>query len=67
VNVSKKRMMQNNSRKTLERLADLIESGQTDSQAIVNRVDRALDTLLDDDVFGTEGQWDPRGDQRNDT
>lgn len=31
----------------------------------VDQVDAMLDGLLSDDAFGTEGQTDPRGDQRN--
>lgn len=31
----------------------------------VDWLNESLDELLNDDVFGTEGQCDPRGDQRD--
>ena len=31
----------------------------------VNELNKLLNNLLDNDFFGTEGQNDPRGDQRN--
>lgn len=34
-------------------------------KAFCNDLNNFLNTLLNDDAFGTEGQCDPRGDQRD--
>lgn len=60
-----KRMTRKGARRTLERLADLIEQGGPDASELVARLNDMLDGALGDDLFGTEGQLDPRGDRRN--
>lgn len=39
--------------------------GTGDEKIIIGKLNDLFDDLLDDDVFGTEGQCDPRGDNRD--
>ena len=49
----------------VRKLADLIESEPRDQLSMWARdINQFLDGLADQDAFGTEGQLDPRGDQR---
>ena len=49
----------------LETLAKSIkETNDSYEDEVTDMVDEALDMMLDYDYFGTEGQLDPRGDQR---
>jgi hypothetical protein len=48
----------------LERLLEMNEDA-TFVNDIATALDIGFDELLHDDVFGTEGQLDPRGDHRN--
>lgn len=49
----------------LRTLAAMCEEDSVLSVEVGMRLDEVLDDMLDDDVFGTEGQNDPRGDRRN--
>ncbi len=50
----------------LRRLAVLIEKEPVEVRRLYARdVNSMLDDLLGQDAFGTEGQLDPRGDQRD--
>lgn len=46
----------------LEQLKQLIQI--TNDEQICDKMDIALDEIQSEDFFGTEGQCDPRGDQR---
>lgn len=49
-------------------LNDLIEKCKSDdhfNDCLTESLEAMLDDLLSDDMFGTEGQTDPRGDRRN--
>jgi hypothetical protein len=50
----------------LRRFAQLIESEPLEQRRLYARdVNTMLDSIADQDAFGTEGQLDPRGDQRD--
>lgn len=49
----------------LRRLAAMCEEDDVLSEEVGERLTDFLDDMLDDDVFGTEGQNDPRGDRRD--
>lgn len=49
----------------LNRLAKSVKDGDLDAYIVAERLDEMCDSLLGDDFFGTEGQLDPRGDQRD--
>lgn len=49
----------------LRNLATMCEEDSVLSVEVGMRLDEVLDDMLDNDVFGTEGQNDPRGDRRN--
>ncbi len=52
-------------RAVLTKLADMGEGPDPVlAKNICGAVDAMLDNMLEDDVFGTEGQLDPRGDHR---
>lgn len=57
----------NNIKRVFERLTTMVEKDQDDAEAIATQLDMMLDDLHANDVFGTEGQRDPRGDMRNGT
>jgi hypothetical protein len=49
----------------MERLTKYaLETEDESRQAFCDDLNRFLDDLSDQDAFGTEGQCDPRGDQR---
>lgn len=50
---------------TLSVLETLVEIDVKASPSIVKAMDKMLDNLVSQDFFGTEGQNDPRGDQRD--
>lgn len=50
----------------LERLIEMSSGDKDDAKCIAEAVEYMLDTLQGNDFFGTEGQCDPRGDQRDD-
>jgi hypothetical protein len=62
--MARKRATAKNVTAVLRRLADWIdtEGGQKEWAQDVNRW---LDDLADQDIFGSEGQCDPRGDNRD--
>lgn len=47
----------------LEQLSQYIQA--TDDESVMSKLDSALDNISTYDYFGTEGQLDPRGDQRD--
>lgn len=51
--------------KVLKQMIELAKENGEYAQAFSQPLDRMLDVLHLDDCFGTEGQNDPRGDQRN--
>lgn len=61
-----KRVTSRNLKVVLERLCSYALSTEDESrQAFCDDLNRFLDDLSAEDAFGTEGQNDPRGDQRN--
>ena len=50
--------------KILTNLALSIRDGRVDAELIEVPLYTMLDELLSDDIFGTEGENDPRGDKR---
>lgn len=52
--------------KSIEKLEQLEQYVQTtQDKTIITKLDSALDNFNEYDYFGTEGQFDPRGDQRD--
>lgn len=47
----------------LEQLTQYIQA--TNDKSVMSKLDSALDNISTFDYFGTEGQFDPRGDQRD--
>lgn len=47
----------------LEQLSQYIQA--TNDESVMSKLDSALDNISTYDYFGTEGQLDPRGDQRD--
>ena len=45
-------------------LNQLVLEDESNADVLREELDSMLDTLRDDDFFGTEGQCDPRGDGR---
>ena len=61
----KKNVTSRNLAVVLERLTRYaLETEDEARQAFCDDLNRFLDDLADQDAFGTEGQCDPRGDQR---
>ena len=50
--------------KVLPRLAELIKEDEVLAERLQESLENLLDEYQEDDGFGTEGQLDPRGDQR---
>lgn len=42
----------------------ILQLSKSDREVVAKKFNEALDDLLDEDFFGTEGQCDPRGDHR---
>lgn len=51
--------------KVLQRMSALVSNDVDDAMVISACLEEMLSNLNNDDFFGTEGQNDPRGDQRN--
>jgi flagellar motor component MotA len=50
----------------LDNMKELFKNSEKgDKQVMVNDLNEMLDMQRDNDFFGTEGQSDPRGDNRN--
>lgn len=62
--MSTRRMTRKTAAAVLVRLADVIKDNVDTGNELVTRLNGMLDEALDDDLFGTEGQLDPRGDRR---
>jgi hypothetical protein len=61
-----KRVTSRNLKAVMERLTVYaLETVDESRQAFCDDLNRFLDELADQDAFGTEGQCDPRGDQRD--
>lgn len=50
--------------KILDTLTDRLDQNVLDWEICLGYIDVMLEEMLCDDVFGTEGQLDPRGDNR---
>ncbi len=48
----------------LEKIKTQVQNSEEDAEVYAEELDIMLDALLQEDMFGTEGQTDPRGDQR---
>ncbi len=48
----------------LERLTAMVKENEGDAEVLADTLDDYLDSLAQDDFFGTEQQMDPRGDFR---
>lgn len=59
-----KKMTRKNAPLVLARLAVFVASNPEQAAYVVEAMNETLDGLVDMDVFGTEAQNDPRGDQR---
>jgi hypothetical protein len=64
--MSKKRMTRKNAGEVLWNTIALIVMNKDVGTALVARINAMLDECLEDDLLGTEGQLDPRGDRRDD-
>lgn len=53
--------------KVLENIKQLVEEEEYYADAFSEYLDTMLDDMNGQDIFGTEGQQDPRGDMRNDS
>jgi len=51
--------------KVLKRMIELSRLEENYAEIFSEKLEPVLETLHHDDVFGIEGQLDPRGDQRN--
>jgi hypothetical protein len=61
-----KKINKKNYIKVLEKMKELYESSDSyDKQIMCDDLNEMLDNQLSNDFFGTEGQSDPRGDQRD--
>lgn len=64
--MAKKRVTSRNLRDVMDRLTKYaMETEDEERQAFCDDLNRFLDDLAEQDAFGTEGQLDPRGDQRD--
>jgi hypothetical protein len=52
-------------REVFEALMVQVDEGQIDVKRLAQNFNNWLDDLADWDIFGTEGQSDPRGDARD--
>ena len=59
-----KKMTPKNLQKVLEEIPKLIAAGYLDAVMFCPAFNNWLDDMLGEDMFGTEGQNDPRGDHR---
>lgn len=63
-----KRVTSRNLKAVMERLTTYaLETEDEARQAFCEDLNRFLDDLANEDAFGTEGQCDPRGDQRKES
>jgi hypothetical protein len=61
-----KKINKKNYIKVLEKMKELYESSDSyDKQIMCDDLNEMLDNQQSNDFFGTEGQRDPRGDQRD--
>lgn len=57
----KKKLNLKNAKKVFDTILSL---GKDEQRVVLEKFNEALDDLCEEDAFGTEGQCDPRGDQR---
>ena len=62
--MSAKKVTPKNLRTVLSKLATFVLDDPDEAKAFCADLNEWLDALADDDYFGTEKQFDPRGDQR---
>lgn len=60
-----KKMTKRNADKVLAKIGESIKTDPNDGPVYLERLNAMLDDLRSEDFFGTEGQLDPRGDQRD--
>lgn len=60
-----KKMTKRNADSVLAKIGQSIKTDKNDGPVYLERLNRMLDDLRSEDFFGTEGQLDPRGDQRD--
>lgn len=63
--MAKKRMTRKNAETVLANVHVFIKNNPEAGRRLIERMNALFDNALDDDLFGTEGQLDPRGDQRD--
>lgn len=63
--MSKKRVTPRNLSKVLKAIDEQMTGDKTSAKMFCDHFNLFLDDLDQDDFWGTEGQLDPRGDQRN--
>lgn len=59
-----KKMTERNADAVLAKISQSIKTDKNDGPVYLEALNRMLDDLRSEDFFGTEGQLDPRGDQR---
>ncbi|MFP2898777.1 hypothetical protein [Corallococcus sp. 4LFB] len=64
--MAKHKMTKRNASQVLKTIGETIEPDpKGDGKVYLEKLNALLDDLLSEDFFGTEGQLDPRGDQRD--
>lgn len=60
-----KRATKKSLRQVFEAILEQCEKDPRDAKIYLEEINKMLDSLLQEDFFGTEGQLDPRGDHRS--
>lgn len=60
-----KKMTRKNADKVLARIGNDIREGSAAAKVLLYQLNEMLDGLAGSDFYGTEGQLDPRGDNRD--
>ena len=64
--MARKKISKKNFKEVMSSIIEMFESSSKEEQSIwVSCMNNLLDDMRDEDFFGTEGQTDPRGDNRN--
>lgn len=61
------KMTKKNADKVLARIGSSIRNDKSAAKVLLYQLNEMLDGLCDSDFYGTEGQLDPRGDNRETT
>ena len=59
-----KKLTKSNVARVLRNMAEQCDERQEDAQVYAEELERILNSLSEEDFFGTEAQCDPRGDRR---